>query len=379
MAARRISIIDLAKQLNLSASTVSRALAGLPSVSQATRQRVRDLACTLDFQINILAAGLRKGSTGIIGVIVPCLTGYFFPEVLHSITTAAAQAKLRVIICESNEDGQQEQEHLSWLLTAQVDGLLVCVASAAGNTSHFERASQQGVPLIFFSQAVDCQIFSSVVLNNYHGAYKGVSHLIAQDRTRIAFLTGPQQLPVFRDQQRGYAEALRAQDLPLDERLIRAGSLTLAAGRQHMLALLAGPIIPDAVFAAQDVVAIGAMQVLKERGLRIPEDMALAAFTNESIATLTAPALTSLDQQSSEIGKVAVHLLLKLLADTTQAIVPQCVIITPSLSVRASSVLTLPAADGSPAPLVKPKLVALGRAGRSTTEQHTRRTEAERF
>lgn len=118
MAARRISIKDLARQLNLSASTVSRALAGLPSVSQATRQRVRDLAHVLDFQINILAAGLRKGSTGIIGVIVPGLTGHFFPEVLHSITTAAAQAKLRVIICESNEDEQQEQEHLSWLLTA---------------------------------------------------------------------------------------------------------------------------------------------------------------------------------------------------------------------------------------------------------------------
>lgn len=118
MVARRIFIKE-AKQLNLSASTVSRALAGLPTISQATQQRVRDLACTLNFEVNILAADLRKGRTGVIGVVLH-LTGHFFPEVLHSITTAAGQAQLRVIICKSNEDEQQEQQHLFWLLAALV-------------------------------------------------------------------------------------------------------------------------------------------------------------------------------------------------------------------------------------------------------------------
>lgn len=262
---------------------------------------------------------------------------------LHSITAAASRAKLRVIICESNQDEQQEQQQLFWLLAAQVDGLLVSVASSTGTISHFEVARQQGVPLVFFDQVIDCQKTSSVVLDNYLSAYQGVRHLIAQGRTQIAHFTSAQPLPVFRDRQRGYAEALRTQGLPLDERLVRAGDLTLAAGRQHMLAILAGPITPDAVFASQELVAIGAMQVLKEHGWRIPEDIALAAFTNESLAALTEPALTSLDQQGSEMGQAAVHLLVQLLADSPQATTPQCLVLAPSLRVRASSAAAPPA------------------------------------
>lgn len=368
MATRRISIIDLAKQLNLSASTVSRALAGLPSVNQVTQQRVRDLAQTLNFQINSLAAGLRKGRTNTIGVIVPRLTGDFFPEVLHSITAAAKQAELRVIICESNEDEEQEQEHLTWLLTARVDGLLVCAVSDTGNATHFEGASEQGVPVVFFSQAVEHEWASSVVLNNYQGAYKGVRHLLAQNRTRIACFTGSQQLAVFRDHQRGYAEALWAQGLAIDERIVRTGNLTLAAGRQHMFSVLTGSTLPDAVFASQDVVAIGAMQVIKEQGLRIPEDIAVAAFTNESLAALTSPTLTSLDQQGSNIGKTAVHLLVKLLTDKTQVTVPQCIALTPALTVRASSELIPPSAGASSKPFVKPELRPLGHAGMKMTK-----------
>ena len=344
--ASSISIKDLARQLNISSSTVSRALAGSPNISQATQQRVRDLASTLNFRVNLLAAGLRRGSTGVIGVIVPCLTGHFFPEVLHSITTAASQAKLHVIICESNEDEQQEQQQLFWLLTAQVDGLLVCVANATGDTSHFDEARRQGVPLVFFNQAADCRNVNSVVLNNYQGAYEGVSHLIAQGRTRIAHLSGAWHLPASRDQRRGYAEALQEHGLVLDERLVCAGPPTLAAGRQHMLALLAGPVVPDAVFVSQELVAIGAMQVIREHGLCIPGKVALVAFANESLATLTVPALTSLDQQGSAMGKAAVHLLVQLLTKETQVVASQSIILNPRLLVRASSV-TKPLATAS--------------------------------
>lgn len=341
---------DLAKQLSLSTATISRALAGSPSISQATQQRVRELAHALDFRVNMLAAGLRSGRTGVIGVLVPRLTGQFFPEVLHSIATAASQAQRRIIICESNQDEQQERQQLSWLLTAQVEGLLVCAANATGSASHFEMARQQGVPLVFFDQASKCLSSSSVTLNNCQGAYEGVRHLLAQSRTRIALFTGPQHLPAFRDHQEGYAEALREQGLPFNKRLVQVGDLTLAAGRQHGRAMLASPVVPDAIFVSQDVVAIGAMQVLREHGLRIPEDIALAAFSSESMAALAAPALTSLDPQSSEMGKAAVHLLLRLLADTTPVIGSQCVVLPPKLLVRASSVAgeTSRAAAGQP-------------------------------
>jgi LacI family transcriptional regulator len=340
MIARRTLLKDLAQQLNLSIATVSRALAGVPSVSPATQQRVRELANSLNFQVNLLAAGLRRGRTGVIGVIVPALTGHFFPEVLHSITTAASQAKLRVIICESNEDEQQEQEQLLWLLTAQVDGLLVSAVNATGPISHIEAARRQAVPIVFFHQAIDYRQVNCVLLNYYQGAYESVQHLAAQYRTRIAYLTGDAHLSAFRDQQRGYAEALEDQGLLLDQRLVRTGDLTLAAGRQHMLALLSGAVVPDAIFASHELVAIGAMQVIQEHGLRVPEDIALAAFANESLAALTMPALTSFNQQGSEMGKAAVHLLLKLLEDTHQVIASQHLVLNPTLRVRESSVAT---------------------------------------
>ncbi len=340
MIARRTLLKDLAQQLNLSTATVSRALAGVPSVSPSTQQRVRELANSLNFQVNLLAAGLRRGRTGVIGVIVPAFTGHFFPEVLHSITTAASKAKLRVIICESNEDEQQEQEQLLWLLTAQVDGLLVSVVNAAGPSSLMAVARQQGAPVVFFNQAIDCRQANCVLLNYYQGAYEGVRHLAAQNRTRIAHLTGAAHLPACRDQQRGYAESLEDQGLLLDQRLVRTGDLTLASGRQHMLALLSGAVVPDAIFASHELVAIGAMQVIKEHGLRIPEDIALAAFASESMAALTMPALTSLNLQGSEMGKTAVHLLLKLLEDTHHVIASQRVVLNPTLLVRESSVAT---------------------------------------
>ena len=338
MATHKLSIKDLATELGVSASTVSRALAGLPSISPATQRRVRELAHTLNFRPNLLAAGLRTGRTGVIGVVVPCLTGHFFPEVLHSITTTASRAGLRVIICESNEDEYQEQQHVFWLLTAQVDGLLIASANATANAGHVASARRQGVPVVFFHQVEEPHRVDSVVLNNYQGAYDGVSHLLAQGCTRVAHLSGPAHLPVFRERQRGYADALRAHGRPPLARLVRTGRATLAAGRQQMLALLDGPVVPDAVFASQDVLALGAMQALRERGLRIPEHLALVSFASESVAALAESALTFLDEAGSEIGRAATHLLLKLLADSpAPARAPRCLVLSATLLVRSSA------------------------------------------
>ena len=338
MAAHRLSIKDVAQQLNISAATVSRALAGRPNVNPATRQRVCELAAALGFQVNTLAAGLRRGNTGVLGVLVPRLTGHFFPEVLHGISTAAGKARQRVIICESNDDAQQQQEQLRWLLAAQVDGLLVCPAGAADGIGPLEVARQQGVPVVCFNQAGQSCGHHSVTLDNGQGAYEAVSHLLAQGRTRIAHLTGPQHLPMFRDQQRGYAEALLAHGLLPDPQLVRAGAPTLAAGRQHALALLAAPLPPDAIFAGHELLAVGALQMLKEYGCRIPQDVALVAFASEGVATLTAPMLTALDQQGNELGQAAARLLLKLLADPPQTAGSQQLMLVPQLLVRASSV-----------------------------------------
>nr|WP_281383956.1 substrate-binding domain-containing protein [Hymenobacter citatus] len=266
--------------------------------------------------------------------MVPTLTGTFFPEVLHTISTAATRAKLRVIICEADESEQQEQQ-LHWLLTAQVDGLLVCATNPAGSAGHFQLARQRGVPLVFFHQAGPGKDVHAVVLNQVQAAYKAVSHLLAQGRTRIAHFAGPAHQAASHDHRQGYAQALCEYNVPWNERLLYEGEATVEAGRRHLQAALASGVLPDALFISNEVVALGALQVLHERGVRVPETIALVVCGGTGLAALASPPLTSLDLPGRELGHAAVQLLLALLADPGGAC--QRIYLTPQLHVRASS------------------------------------------
>jgi len=327
---------DMAKTLNLSISTISRALSGHPYIKEQTRQRVLVLAQQLGFQPNPLASALLKGQSGIIGVLVPHLTGFFFPEVVHGITVEANRAGMHIMVCESDDTEQHEKDNLQLLLNARVEGVLVSLANATRDFRHFEAARRQ-VPLVFFDRVIESRDFSSVVLDNYAGAYQAVSHLIGQGCTRIAHFTGDWHLNTFRDRHRGYIEALLAHGLVPDERLQHLSSMSLEQGRAGMAALLALPTPPDGVFSSKDTAAIGACQVVKERGLRVPHDVAFTSFSTEKISVIVEPALTSVDLQCAAMGQAGARLLLELLRAEPRPAAPQFITLPPQLLVRASS------------------------------------------
>lgn len=328
---------DIAKALSLSISTVSRALSGHPHTNAETRQSVLALAAQLGFQPNPLAAALLKGESGFIGVLVPHITGFFFPEVIHGITVEANKAGLHVMFCESDDDEQQEKTNLQLLLSARVEGILVSVANGTRDFSHFEAVRQQHVPLVFFDRVIEHQGYHSVVLDNYQGAYQAVTHLIEQGCTRIAHFTGDWHLNVFNHRHRGYLDALAAHGLAPDERLIHKSSMSVEDGREGMARLLDNPVRPDGVFSSKDTAAIGATQAVKARGLRVPRDVAFTSFSTEKVSTIVEPALTSVDLQCPAMGRTAAQLLIKLLRGEMPPREAQLITMMPQLLVRDSS------------------------------------------
>lgn len=339
-APHRTSITDLARALNLSPSTVSRALTGHPQVSEATKQRVRQLAEELHFQPNQLAAALRRGRSNTIGVLVPYITGHFFPEVVNGIAIEASRTGYNVMICQSNEDVRQEKQNIELLLNAQVVGILVSLASTTQDFAHFDAVRNAEVPLVFFDRIVEDMAgprTSAVVLDDHAGAYEAVAHLIGQGYRRIAHFSGPLHLNIHRNRHQGYRDALRAHNLPLRPELVVVSDLNLATGRQGMQQLLQLPEPPDAVFSSNDLAAVGAMQVLKGQGLRVPEDVAVVGFSNEAFTALTEPAISSVDQRCHQMGRTAVQQLLRILAHEPGAEPLRPVVLRPELLVRASS------------------------------------------
>ena len=341
MANRRASITDLAKTLGLSPSTISRALSNHDDVSEATKMRVRQLADELHYQPNQLAAALRRGRSNTLGVLVPHITGHFFPQVVHGIATEAAKQGFNVMICQSNEDTRQEQKNIDLLMNSQVEGILVSLANSTHDFSHFEAVRQQNIPLVFFDREVEDfqgSNVSSVLFDDYHGAYQAVTHLIEQGCTRIAHFRGPLHLNIHKNRLQGYRDALTAHGLPVDDDLIVLCEMTPKGGSQAMRQLLKLARRPDAVFSANDLAAVGAMQLAKAHRLRVPKDIAFIGFSNELFTTLTEPMLSSVDQRCEQMGKTAVQLLQKMIKGGPKSQgPPRPIVLKPKLLVRESS------------------------------------------
>ncbi|RAK66989.1 LacI family DNA-binding transcriptional regulator [Hymenobacter edaphi] len=335
---KRLSIADLAAELGLSISTISRALNNAPDVSEATKAQVWTLADRLGYRPNSLAAALRRGRSNTLGVIVPHINGAFFPAVVHGIEEVASQAGFNVLICQSNEDEAQERKHVEALLKAQVDGVLVSMSNTTSHFEHFEKVRHQATPLVFFDRMPTALPNAcGVVVDDYRGAYQLVEHLIRQGFQRIAHFAGPDTINTTADRHRAYRDALQAHGLRYDERLVvRLRDSSTAAGAAAMQALLDGPVRPDAVFSAYDFPAGGALQLLETRGLRVPQDVALAGFSNEPFTTMVRPQLTSVDQRGELMGKAAVQLFLQLLK-RTEFFTGQRIVLKPQLIVRDSS------------------------------------------
>jgi len=329
---------DLAHELGVSMTTISRALSDHHSIGPATKQKVLKLAKKLNYQPNHLAAALRKGQSKLIGVIVPYIEGRFFATVVHGIETAASKAGFNVIICQSSEDVVQERKNVETLLSAQVAGILVSLSRTTNDFQHFEKVRKRGIPLVFFDRVLENDTVNAVVLNDYDGGYQVTRHLLEQGCRRIGHFAGPQHLNIYRNRRQGYLDALHSYNLPPNEQLIVYSDMTLEDGAESMRKLLKAPDGPvDAVFSAGDTAVLGALQLLKSQGVAVPQQVALAGFSNEGFTAITEPMLTSVDQRCEEMGQATMRLFLELREAGDAPALQRQVILQPRLFVRESS------------------------------------------
>ena len=305
----QITIKDIGRALNISPSTVSRALQNHPDISQNTKDSVNKYAKENHYKPNSLALNLRTSKNNSIGIIVPEINNYFFSSVLSGIEQIASQENFNVILCQSNENYEKEVRYTQKLITARVSGVLASLSKNTTNYDHFQEVVDSDIPLVFFDRICIGINTDRVVVDDYAGAFAAVEYLIQTGCKRIAFYSSPLHLEISKNRKNGYLDALRKYGLRVDESLIK-----VCDTREEAIIItpeiLDQPNRPDGFFAINDHCAAGILYAVKLAKLRIPEDIAIFGFSDGELAKACDPMLSTVEQHGYEMGKHAAKLLL---------------------------------------------------------------------
>jgi len=306
---KHFTIKDIAEELNLHHTTVSRALRNHPDVHKETRELVLQTARKYNYVPNSFAKSLRSAKSKTIVVMVPVVKNFFFSEVLGVISNLAFETGYSVMIYQSNEEGDIEYQNLEAVMENRVAGVIASVANVENNRDKYLRLENMGIPVVLFDRCYTDVSIPRVVINNYQGSYDACEYLIQSGRKNIAFYRGRPDNPVFNGRFRGYADALRKHGIASREKLVFKGGLELEDGNTLVRQLARGKINIDALICVVDMVALGVIAGARDLGLDIPRDLALIGFDNEPAGRIIRPALTTVAQPVELIGNTAFKML----------------------------------------------------------------------
>jgi LacI family transcriptional regulator len=307
-----VTIRDVAKLAGVAPITVSRVINDSEEVNPATRQRVKKAVEELNYVPNILAKSLRSKRSHTIALVVSDVTNPFYTTIARGVEDTAAQSGFHVILCNTDENPDKEANYINILLQRRVDGIII--SPTTDNRKQLASLKRQQVPCVLIDRQVPGCKSDVVRCDSREGARRLIWHLLHLDHRRIAMISGPRGISTADDRVEGYCQALRERGLPVEERLIKRGGYKQTSGYQLTQELLKDQPRPTAIFAANNFIAVGALQALREAGLNVPEDMALVCFDDIPQASLIYPFLTVVAQPAYEMGKVAAELLLERLA-----------------------------------------------------------------
>lgn len=335
--AKRVTIKDIAQALNTNSSTVSRALNDSPLISEQTKLLVKQKAAEMGYYPNSIARQLREGRSRTIGLLVPLINRVFFANVIHGVESIARAKGYQLLICQSGDDARQEVEALRTLRIQKVAGIIVSRASGPNDEDLYRSILADGTSIVMFDRISPTLEVNKVVNANQQASYEAVRHLLAQGYRRIIHFGGPRSLSIYQERYAGYEQALQEAGLPLDPELVFHPVISQDAGRETMQRILAEGIDFDAIASASDFSGLGALLVMQEAGLQVPQDKGLIGFANESFTELIG--MSSVEQYSTEMGEAAAKLLFEDIeardADTPQP--HRQVVIAPKLVPRRSS------------------------------------------
>lgn len=334
---KNITIRDIARALDVSTSTVSRALRDSSEISSETKKRVLELAQRLDYHPNPVALSLMSSQSNDIGVIVPEIANPFFAIVIAGIEDVAFAQGYHVVIYQSHEEYEREVLSVKHIYNRRKDGLLVSVAATTRDYTHFKNLYDRGFPIVFFDRVCDEIDTHSVSVDDFDGAYKATEHLIKQGCTEIAHIAGPTHLLISRRRLHGYRAALLDYSLPIRDEWIIASAYNTTHALDVTRALLRHPERPEGIFASSDNIALGCHAAIIEAGLSMPDDIALVGFSDLPMAALMNPPLSSMAQPAFDMGRSAAELLIDLIRTPGERTTSISNVLKTNLVVRQSS------------------------------------------
>ncbi|MBB2144507.1 substrate-binding domain-containing protein [Pedobacter sp. LMG 31464] len=311
-----VTIKDIAKALGLSTSTVSRALRDTHEISAATKKIVLEYAKEINYQPNPIALSLKERRSKSIGVVVSEVANSYFSQAINGIESIAYDRGYHVILTQTHESYDREVINVQHLASRSVDGLLVSLSSQTNDISHLSYLHEKGLPIVFFDRVADEIETHKVIANNEKGAFEATNHLIKSGYKRIAHLTSSTQLSISIERLKGYEGALKANNIEVNPAYIKHcphGGMIYEETENAIKELMALDEKPDAIFVAGDRLSTGCLSVFKNLKISVPNDMAIAGFSNSDVLDLFNPSLTSVRQPAFEIGQLATQMLLQLI------------------------------------------------------------------
>ncbi|HEY0676692.1 MAG TPA: LacI family DNA-binding transcriptional regulator [Chitinophagaceae bacterium] len=309
------TIKDIAKALNLSTSTVSRALRGSYEISPETKKLVLEYAEKINYRPNPIALSLKERRSRAIGVVVSEIANNFFSQAINGIESIAYNRGYHVIISQSHESQEREMVNVQHLASRSVDGLLVSLSSETTDLSHLKQLYDKGLPIVFFDRVTNEIDTHKVIANNTLGAFHATEHLIYNGYKRIAHITNSPYLSITKERLEGYKQALEKHNIEFNENLVKYcnhGGMIADEVDEAFQKLFSGKVKPDAIFTAGDRITTVCLSYYKNPKKKY-SDVAITGFTNTNLADLFSPSLTTVRQPAFEIGQVATELLIQMI------------------------------------------------------------------
>ena len=331
-----VTIYDIAKALNVSPSTVSRALKDHRHIRKETKKKIKAIAVEMGYQRNKFASNLRQKQTNTIGVVVPRLNSYFMATVLAGIEKVTSENGYGLLITQSQESWRKEISCISTLFNSRVDGLIVSLAYDTKNMDHFNILFKKDIPVLFFDRNADCHGCISILINNYKAGYEVTSHLIEQGCRRIYHLGGNMLRNVYSERFRGYKQALSDNRIEFEPGLVGISDMSNQSGTETAGKILRMKHRPDGIFTSNDTTAVAIIVELEKVGIRIPDEIAVAGFNNEPVSQVIKPNLTTIDYPAREIGEIAAASLIDKLKNS-KSINLSTIVLKHNLIIRESS------------------------------------------
>lgn len=332
-----VTIKEIARLLEISKSTVSRALRDSSEISAETKKRVIDLAESLHYSPNPIALSLLKNRTQTIGVIVPDIANRFYSSTIGGIEDIAYSRGYHTMIYQSHELLERELSATRHIAQRRVDGLVVAISSQSEDTDHFIELQEQGIPVVLFDRVLDSLQTHKVRIDDYKGAFDATEHLISQGCQRIAHIAGPKPVSITRNRLEGYKDALAKHGIEFQEEWVLHSPITQESGTERTYQLMALRNRPDAIFGASDRITMGIHWALRQLGYKMPEDVAVVGFCDLGTSLLMSPPISSITQPSFEMGQQATSLLLDLIESTNTPATYETRVLPSNLVIQQSS------------------------------------------